>query len=150
MINVMEPYDIDALAETFRDWLRRRELYERYWQEQLRDERVVFVAREREAVVGYTTLVWQSGYVHFRALRIPEIVDLNVVDLYQHRGVGTALIHDAEQYALLYGKRIIGISVVQSEEYAAANRLYPYLGYRPDGYGITPYDQELHLIKHLS
>lgn len=33
--------------------------------------------------------------------------------------------------------------------YAAANRLYTKLGYIPDGRGITPHDNELHLIKDL-
>jgi GNAT superfamily N-acetyltransferase len=148
-INIMVPQDIDAIVEAFTAWQKRHALYERYWQEQLRNERVIFVARDRDLVVGYTALIWQSGYEHFRMRHIPEIVDLNVIEAYQHRGIGTALIHAAERYVLRHEKDLIGISVVQSDEYAAANRLYPYLNYQPDGYGITPYDRQLHLIKRL-
>ena len=149
-VHMMVSQDIDAIACAFAAWRRPRELFERYWQEQLRGERVVLVAYERSQVVGYTTLLWQSGYEYFRTRRIPEIVDLTVIEPYQHQGIGTTLIHAVEQYALQYGKQSIGISVVQSSEYAAANRLYPFLGYRPDGRGITPYDHELHLIKDLA
>lgn len=149
-INMMVSQDIDAIALSFSTWHRPRELFERYWQEQLRGERVILIAHKRSRVVGYTTLLWQSGYEYFRMQRIPEIVDLTVIEPYQHQGIGTALIHAVEQYALRHGKQRIGISVVQSAEYAAANRLYPYLGYRPDGRGITPYDHELHLIKELA
>jgi GNAT superfamily N-acetyltransferase len=149
MINLMVSQDIDAIAETFAAWRKPRELFERYWQEQLRGERIVFVAYDHDVVAGYTTLLWQSGYEFFRTQRIPEIVDLNVIESYQHQGVGTALIQAAELYALQLGKVAMGISVVQSEEYTAANRLYPYLGYQPDGRGMTPYDHELHLIKRL-
>lgn len=148
-INIMGSQDIDAMAHSFSTWQRPRGLFERYWQEQLRGERMILVAHDRGLVVGYTTLLWQSGYEYFRIRRIPEIIDLNVIESYQHQGVGTALLQAVEQHAVQHGKIMIGISVVQSDEYAAANRLYPYLGYLPDGRGITPYDHELHLIKDL-
>lgn len=148
-ISMMVSQDIDAIAQAFALWHKSRALFERYWQEQLRGERTIFVAYDAGFVAGYTTLVWQSGYEYFRTQRIPEIVDLNVIEQYQHRGVGTALIHVVEQHAQHHGKDAIGISVVQSSEYQAANRLYPYLGYQPDGRGITPYDHELHLIKRF-
>lgn len=124
-------------------------MYERYWMLQGKDNRVVFVAVDGEKVVGYTTIIWETTYRHFRASGIPEIVDLNVLDEYQNQGIGTRLIHACEEEARKQGKPMIGISVVQSEEFAKANRLYPQLGYIPDGFGISPFDNALHLTKQL-
>ncbi len=149
-IRRMGPQDIEPILRTFARWGKRRIQYEQYLREQRRGSRVVLVAWHEDLVVGYVTLVWESLYEPFRREGIPEIVDLNVINEYQRQGIGTALIHAAEAVARAHGKRRIGISVVQSPEYAAANRLYPKLGYVPDGRGITPYDNELHLIKPLT
>ncbi len=148
-IRRMEAQDIDPIMRTFARWNKRRVQYQRYLRQQQRGERVVLVAWHEDLVVGYVTLVWDSLYEPFRQEGIPEIVDLNVITEYQRQGIGTALIRAAEEVARARGRKRIGISVVQSPEYAAANRLYPKLGYVPDGRGITPYDNELHLIREL-
>ncbi len=57
--------------------------------------------------------------------------------------------YECERIAAGEGRRVIGISVGQSPEYAAANRMYPAFGYVPDGRGITDSDNELHLVKEL-
>lgn len=145
----MEEDDIDRIVATFSRWRKERTQYERYFHLQGKGNRVVFVAVDGDTVVGYTTIIWETQYRHFKAADIPEIVDLNVIDEYQHQGIGTRLIQACEAQARRQGKQMIGISVIQSEEFAAANRLYPNLGYLPDGNGITPYDNALHLIKQL-
>jgi GNAT superfamily N-acetyltransferase len=100
-------------------------------------------------VVGYTTLLISSGYLPFREQRIPEIADLNVIGEYQRRGIGSALIYAAERLARQRGCAAVGIAVEQSPAYDAASRLYPRLGFEPDGRGITASDNELHLLKPL-
>ncbi|MDQ3753198.1 MAG: GNAT family N-acetyltransferase [Acidobacteriota bacterium] len=102
-------------------------------------------------VVGYTNILWQSGYEPFVDDDIPEINDLNVVAEYRNRGIGTALIREAESIAAKAGMSIIGIGVGLTPDYAAAQHLYPKLGYVPDGRGVhaTQYGDEVHLTKQL-
>ena len=149
VIRQMQEGDIDKLFASFERWYKPRQKFQRYWVEQQRGERVILVAWDGETVVGYTTLVWQSGYEPFKRQGVPEIVDLNVMTEHQRRGIGTQLIRATEEIAIQHSRLTIGISVEQVGTHLAANRLYPKLGYVPDGNGITPRDNELHLIKRL-
>ncbi len=149
-IRQMNKDDIDGIAQTFAKWHKERPQYQSYFDEEQKGERVVLVALSGEEIVGYVTVVWESGYAPFREGGIPEIVDLNVITEYQRQGIGTLLIQTAERIVAERPKPLIGISVEQSPDYAVANRLYPKLGYVPDGRGITSHDNELHLIKVLS
>jgi GrpB-like predicted nucleotidyltransferase (UPF0157 family)/GNAT superfamily N-acetyltransferase len=141
--------DVARIVRTFARWDKTVQQYEGYFAEQQRGERDVFVAELAGAVVGYATLLMSSEYQPFREQRIPEIADLNVINEHQRGGIGSALIYAAERYARERGFAFIGIGVEQSPAYAAANRLYPHLGFEPDGRGITAHDNELHLLKPL-
>lgn len=145
----MQEQDIEKLAKTFARWHKPRERFEKYFAEQQESKRSVLIAKEGETVIGYITLVWQSDYEPFKRQSIPEIVDLNVINEYQRQGIGTNLVSAIEQIARGHSKMMIGISAEQSSAYISANRMYPKLGYVPDGYGITSQDNELHLIKHI-
>jgi GNAT superfamily N-acetyltransferase len=149
VIRRMVADDIDALARAFAGWGKKRPQYERYFEEQRRGERVVLVARVGDEVAGYGTLVWNSGYEPFRLEGIPEIMDLNVIEPCQRRGIGSSLIRAAEGLAAGRSKTVIGIGVGMTPDYDAARRLYPKLGYVPDGRPITP-DHELYLTRRLS
>ncbi len=149
-IRGMEEVDIDRLARAFADWGKTEDKYRAYYEQQRQDSRVVLVADIKGTVVGYATVVWRSGYEWFNVEHIPEIVDLNVMIGLQKRGIGTRLILAAEDWARNRSKARIGISVEQSAEHAAAQRLYLALGYVPDGRGLTPHDNELHLVKVLA
>jgi GNAT superfamily N-acetyltransferase len=148
VIRPMIQDDIDRIIQTFSVWNKQRSQYENYLDQQQRSERVILVAFHQEKVVGYGTLMWKSPYVGFRNKDIPEIIDLNVIGEYQGSGIGSQLIAAAEQVAREQGKSCMGISVEQTPEYEKPNRLYPRLGYVPDGTGI---DEEnlLHLVKNL-
>ncbi len=149
-INRMTAGDIDGIVTTFEIWHKDHPQYERYLVEQELGERYVFVAKHGEVVVGYVTVVWKSGYAHFRESGIPEIVDLNVITRHQRKGVGTALIRACERLTAERGYSVVGIAVVMDDpDYAAARRLYPALGYVPDGRGVTPEDNELHMTKAI-
>jgi ribosomal protein S18 acetylase RimI-like enzyme len=149
MIRQMQERDVEKLWATFTRWQKPREKYQRYFVEQQRGERVILVAFDGENIVGYATLVWQSGYEPFKRQEIPEIVDLSVITDHQRQGIGTLLVRAAEEIAIQHSRPIIGISVEQVGTHIAANKLYPKLGYVPDGNGITPRDNELHLTKQL-
>ncbi len=148
-IRRMSTSDIDAIMLTFERWHKRRTRYEEYLVKQERDERVVLLAWHRDRVVGYVVYTRDSTYHPFHRQGIAEIVDLNVIDEFQRQGVGTALVYECERIAAGEGREVIGISVGQPSEYAAASRMYPALGYVPDGRGITDSDNELHLVKEL-
>ena len=126
--------------------------WKRYYEENLRGERVTLLAIHADQVVGYTNLVWRSDYEPFQAEGIPEINNMHVLDPFTRQGIGTALVHSAEHIAARNGKTSIGIGVVISEQYADAQRLYPKLGYVPDGRGLHPtrWGDVLYLTKDIS
>lgn len=141
--------DVDRLFATFSRWNKTRDRFSNYFAKQQEGARVAFVAVHRTELVGYGCLTWKSLYEPFRERGIPEIVDLNVINEWQRKGIGTALIFRAEQLAAGQGLDRVGISVVQTEPYKPADRLYRMLGYEPDGRGITRKDNELHLVVEL-
>jgi GrpB-like predicted nucleotidyltransferase (UPF0157 family)/GNAT superfamily N-acetyltransferase len=145
---MVEP-DIPAVALAFERWQKTTKQFQEYYAQQRRGERIVFVASLAGAVVGYVTLLFASGYAPFRKQCVPEIADLNVIGDYQRRGIGSALVYAAERLTRTRGYSAVGIGVGQSTAYAAANRLYPSLGFELDGRGVTASDNELHLLKPL-
>jgi GNAT superfamily N-acetyltransferase len=151
MVRRMIRSDIEAIAETFTSWNKRREQYERYFEENQLGERDTLVAVMGERVVGYVNVLWESDYEPFRRGGVPEINDLNVINEHQKRGIGSALIHAAECVVAEAGIAVVGIGVGQTPDYAAAQRLYPKLGYVPDEKGIraTRYGDVAYLTKRL-
>ncbi|MEJ7809326.1 MAG: GNAT family N-acetyltransferase [Gemmatimonadaceae bacterium] len=61
--------------------------------------------------------------------------DLNVITNFRERGIGSALIAEAERMAAEAGRSAIGIGVGTTPDYDAAWRLYPKLGYVSGGTG---------------
>ncbi|WP_349264173.1 GNAT family N-acetyltransferase [Longimicrobium sp.] len=94
------------------------------------------MAHVGDQFAGYVTLVWQPDYAPFRAERIPEIQDFNVLPAFRRRGIGSALLDVAESAAAERG-RVVGIGVGLDPDYGPAQRLYVRRGYVPDGRGIT-------------
>ena len=116
-----------------------------YW-ERCRDglelERLhIFLAVVEQRPAGYAILNWAPKYRVYEQLGIPEIQDLNVLQDFRRRGVGTAIIGHCEEQVLRQGKTQVGISFGLTKDYGAAQRLYARLGYIPDGFGVT-YDRE--------
>jgi GrpB-like predicted nucleotidyltransferase (UPF0157 family)/GNAT superfamily N-acetyltransferase len=148
-IRRMMKADIPRLARAFASWHKPQTQFGGYWQDLRAGRRVVLVARQGTIVVGYGTLVWRPRYRPFRNQGIPEVVDLNTRRPWRRRGIATAIIFCCGQLARRQGRRAIGISVGTSPDYAAARRLYPKLGFVPDGRGVTRHDKELHSIKAI-
>jgi GrpB-like predicted nucleotidyltransferase (UPF0157 family)/predicted N-acetyltransferase YhbS len=144
----MAESDIVAIARVFERWHKTTKQYEDYYAEQRRGERAVLVARLGGEVVGYVTLLAVSRYAPLREQGIPETSDLNVINEHQRKGIGSGLVYAAERLARQRGYAAVGIDVEQSPAYDAANRLYPHLGFEPDGRGITVADSGLHYL-HL-
>ena len=121
-------------------WSKPEALFEGYYQDQLNDQRVCWVARCDDQIAGYVTLKWQSFYEPFAAQGIPEIMDLNVLPSFRHRGIGSSLIRVAETEASKKADHVglgVGLYAGQDGGYGSAQKLYVKLGYVPDGRGVT-------------
>lgn len=151
VIRQMEEGDIDLLAKAFHPLNKPRDQFELFWKEHQTGNRVTFVAAADEATVGYTNLIWESDYKPFQEMGIPEISNMHILDEFQKQGIGTALIKEAEKISLSQGKAEIGIGFGLTPDYGIAQRLYPKLGYTPDGRGAqsTPWGDVLYLTKRL-
>ncbi|HEX9998193.1 MAG TPA: GNAT family N-acetyltransferase [Abditibacterium sp.] len=151
IIRQMTEGDVGTIAQTFEHWNKRREQYERYRNENQEGKRITLVAVCGEQILGYTNIIWEPDYEPFREAGIPEINDLNVVTEFQKQGIGTALIQEAERIALENGKDVMGIGFGLTDDYGAAQRLYPKLGYVPDSRGVhsTQWGDEIYLTKQL-
>lgn len=151
-IQAMQSEHIEAIFEAFKSWGKPFDQYLLYWRENQEGERVTLVATDEEgAAIGYTNLLWSPKYEPFFKADTPEINDLNVVAPWQKRGVGAALIRECEKIARAKGCNEIGIGFGLTSDYGAAQRLYPKLGYIPDGRGAvpTPWGDVLYLTKSL-
>ena len=65
----------------------------------------------------------------------PVIVDFNVLQKYQRRGIGNKLMGAAEDAAARYADTVC-LGVGLSREYGTAQRMYVKRGYIPDGSGV--------------
>lgn len=136
-IRLLTEVDIQPIAAAFArlGWNKPAAQYEGYLAEQERGSRVVLVASVDGIFAGYTTIVWESGYAPFREANIPEIVDFNVLPEFRRQGIGTQLMEAAED-RIAARSPVAGIGVGLTEDYGAAQILYAYRGYIPDGRGI--------------
>lgn len=114
--------------------------FERYLAEHEAGTRVTRFAFLGGAFVGYLNVVWQSGYPPFAETGIPEISDFNVLPDFQRRGIGTALMDDAER-VIAERSPVAGIGVGMTTDYGAAQRLYVKRGYVPDGLGLMTHER---------
>ena len=134
-------HDLDAFVEEHRI-SKSNEYFVLQYEEQVKEGRVLLVARNDERLLGYCVLNWSPKYVFFKANEIPEIQDLNVHKDFRKQGIATEIIKYCEEQAVKKGLKIMGISFGLTPSYGAAQRLYFGLGYRPDGYGAT-YDRRV-------
>lgn len=116
-------------------WCKPEAQYQDYWQASLVGKRVVLCAECQGQLAGYVTILWESDYPPFHAAHIPEIADLNVLIRHQRRGIGAALLGEAERRIAVVAPRA-GVGVGVTSDYGAAQRLYARRGYVPDGQGI--------------
>ena len=137
-IRLLEERDIAPIVSAFLGIgsdTKPESLYQRYLSEQTAGQRAALVACLGGRFTGYLTVQWQSNYPPFRQDRIPEITDFNVLPDFRRRGIGTALLDEAER-RIAERSPIAGIGVGMPPEYGAAHRLYVLRGYVPDGSGL--------------
>ncbi len=140
----MERTDAPALAQGFaaQGWNRPVSYFEGYFNDQDAGTRQLLLAEWEGAPVGYLTLVPQPHNGPFVSSGFPEITDFNVLEAFQKRGIGSALMEKAERMA---GQRapIVTLGVGLHSGYGPAQRLYVKRGYLPDGSGVWYQDKQL-------
>lgn len=134
----LQEKDIEEIVLSFKNigWNKPSSIYESYLKEQNHNQRLIFVAKINERFCGYVTVKWKSDYQYFNINHIPEISDLNVLPSDRKQGIGTMLIKKCEQIVKDRGYVKIGLGVGMTSDYGDAQRLYPRLGYLPDGNGL--------------
>lgn len=132
--------DAASIARAFDavGWTKPGDQFERYFREQLADERLCLVAHVGDQVSGYVTVVWRPP----ADPSIPAIVDLNVLPEFRNRGIGSRLLDRAEA-EVSRRSPVVAIGVGLHEGYGAAQRLYAKRGYVPDGRGVTYRDRRV-------
>jgi len=139
-IRELNHHDCEKLHKSFSaiGWSKPVELFQRYHKEQVEALRRCYIAFINDDFAGYCTILRKSKYEHFATKKIAEISDLNVLPLYQKRGIGMQLIQECEKYAkVALNSKIIGLGVGLTADYSNALNLYLKLGYQFDGHGIA-------------
>jgi ribosomal protein S18 acetylase RimI-like enzyme len=126
--------DISDLAAAFLPtvWKTQAAYFQQFIGMQEQGERVFLLARDNGKIAGFVTIRWQSGYPPFAEQGIPEINDLRVLEGFRRRGVGTALMDEAEM-RIFERSPMAGLGVGLYADYGNAQRMYARRGYVPDG-----------------
>ncbi len=85
--------------------------------------------------VGYINVYPDCTWGAFGNRGWPEIVDFGVLERVRGRGVGTALMDEAERIAARYADHVY-LGVGLHSGYGSAQRMYVRRGYVPDGSGV--------------
>ena len=112
-------------------WLKRNVISVGH--EEGNSDRLLATAGDRLA--GYVTIRWQSAYEPFKLEGIPFIHHLEVFPDFQRRGIGSALMDEAERLIATRSRKAC-ICVGLFGAYGPAQRLYVKRGYIPDGRGV--------------
>ena len=84
---------------------------------------------------GHVNIFWYPHDGPYKDDGIPMIVDFAVLEKYQRRGVGRALMDTAENIAAMRADAVC-LAVGMNSRYGAAQRIYIKRGYVPDGSGL--------------
>ncbi|MBX2872765.1 MAG: GNAT family N-acetyltransferase [Saprospiraceae bacterium] len=136
-IRALEASDCEKIHQAFvaQGWKKPAAKYFKYLEMQQQGTRDFLLATYQHEFAGYLTINWTSTYLSFREKGIPEIVDFNVLKKFQRRGIGTALMDEAER-RIQQVSPIAGIGFGITQDYGPAQILYIRRGYIPDGRGL--------------
>lgn len=143
-VRAMEERDIDAFADGFvaQGWHKSAEQYRRYLRWQREGVRKIYVGTLDGETAGYATLIENDENGPFKNMNIPTIVDFNVLEKYQKRGVGSAILDKIESDVSAY-RDTVCLGVGLHSGYGSAQRMYVKRGYVPDGSGVWYENRQL-------
>lgn len=127
-------------AEREQGWNATEDKYFRRLEDQKAGKAISMVAEYAGKPVGYINVYPDSVWGAFGGKGIPEIMDFGVLEKYQNRGVGTALMDAAEAVAARFGDTVY-LGVGLHSGYGSAQRMYVKRGYIPDGSGVWYQDK---------
>ena len=130
--------DCIPISDAFKHqgWNKPVAQYKRYVEFQQEGSRDIIIAELNGEFAGYLTIKWESNYIPFKEKAIPEIVDFNVLKKFQRKGIGTALMDEAEK-RIKKVSNYAGIGFGVYKDYGAAQILYIRRNYVPDGNGLV-------------
>ena len=133
--------------------------------DRLRDVRagicISLVAELDGVPAGYVNVYHEGDFAWtpFAGAGFPEIVDFTVLEKFRGRGVGSALMDEAERVAGAFSDTVF-LGVGLHAGYGSAQRMYVKRGYIPDGSGVwfrgrvcepyTPCENDDDLVLYLS
>ncbi len=137
LIRTMEKADIEPVysSMTVTGSNRPAGLYDRYYEEQEKGQRVVLIAFYDGKFAGHVNIIWKSEYPLFAEQDIPEVSDLIVLPDLRRHGIATALVDEAEKRIFKHSP-LAGIGVGMYADYGPAQRMYALRGYIPDRLGL--------------
>ncbi len=135
-IRKMYQEDCAYFAEAFgkQGWHKPESGFQKYFAMQERKEHIVLVAVWEGNPAGYLIVRPQAQEGPFACMGIPELADLNVLEIYQNKGIGGRLLGKAE--ALCQGIGCVSLAVGLHSGYGRAQRMYVKRGYLFDGSGV--------------
>jgi ribosomal protein S18 acetylase RimI-like enzyme len=136
-IRSMVKSDIEKFVIGFAEqgWHKSYKLFNGYYNQQEKNEKLVIVAEKCGDVSGYVALLPYTNVGPFAYRNIPEIVDFNVLIKYQKKGIGNKIMDIAENLAK-EKSGYVSLSVGLHSGYGSAQRMYVKRGYIPDGTGV--------------
>ncbi len=102
----------------------------------------VLTAEQDGQLAGYVSVYWDAPAGAFAGMKIPEIVDFNVLEKLRRRGIGGRMMDVCEEIAAGRCDRVcLGVGLYH--DYGAAQRIYVKRGYVPDGTGVWYQDRNI-------
>lgn len=106
-----------------------RRVFQRTFEDQTNGYRLMLVADVNGWPIGQVFIQLESFDDIFMDIRKRGyFYSLRVMDAFRHKGIGTALLREAE--AILIDRRYDAVSIAAAEDNPGARRLYERLGYR--------------------
>lgn len=137
LIRDLETEDAEVITreEIAQGWHQTIDKYLTRLEHQKRGLCISLVAEYRGNVAGYINVYPRSVEGPFGNKDLPKIVDFGVLEKYRRKGIGTALMDQAERIAGQYAD-IVYLGVGLHSGYGSAQRMYVKRGYIPDGSGV--------------
>ena len=142
LIRDMVPEDAEIITkeEIAQGWNQSVDKYLRRLEHRNVGRCISLVAEYPGNVAGYINVYPIAPGGPFRDSRIPEIIDFGVLEKFRRRGIGSALMDEAEKIAGRYADTVC-LGVGLHAGYGSAQRMYVKRGYIPDGSGVWYQDR---------